>query len=222
MSGASLLTARILFDAAPQVSAKSPPDISATMHHTRLPNEVLERAAANAWYWPEASAVLAAHQSHVELSLVSSEGSPIERSLALTRAIAVFASEPHAIAVLWDRTTLVHDPEQWILQSEDANEEDLPLLLWLAFEGTERDDGSRSLRTRGLSDFGKLEVEVASSRRDGEEVLEIVCDVALLVLTSPAPLEDGEQVEVTRDKVRVRIEPSIRGDGTKAYRLRLP
>jgi hypothetical protein len=222
MSEEKSFTARVLF-AAPEVSlSNTPVGVRIAVQRERVSSDMLERALANAWYWPEASEVIATHQSHVELSLATNEGSPVERALALTEALTAIAKEPRAIAVLWDSTALLHDAEQWIAQSEDANAEDLPLFLWLAFEGTERDDGTRSLRTRGLGDFGDLEVEVASSRRDGEEVLEIVCDVALLVLTSSAPLEDGEQVEVTRGKVRVRIEPSLRGDGTKAYRLRLP
>ncbi len=222
MSEEQSFTARVLFAAPHMTLPEVPAGLRVTVHRERVPADVLERAKASAWYWPEAGEALEKHQSHVELSLEASEGAPIERALSLTRATSVIAQSAHAIAVLWDSTTLVHDAEQWIAQSEDASSEDLPLFLWLAFDGTETDDGTRSLQTRGLRDFGGLEVEVASSRRDGEEVLEIVCDVALLVLTGGAPLEDGDQVEVTRGKIRVRIEPSLRGNGTKAYRLRLP
>jgi hypothetical protein len=53
-------------------------------------------------------------------------------------------------------------------------------------------------------------------------VLEVVTDAALYVLTASTPLEDGETLEVTRGRVRVRIVPSLRNDGSRALRLRLP
>lgn len=201
-----------------------PPGCRIVPREGRVDDATLERALKNAWYWPGAQDAIAQHTSHVELSLAAEVGTPIERALALTRAIAALAGVPGVVAVIWDATMLAHEPAQWIAQAEDATEDDLPLFLWISFEGSEdsTEGGTRSLCTRGLAGFGALEVEVAQSRRDGEELLETVCDVVLFVLTSPVALEDGDQVEVTRGKVRVRIEPSLRNDGTKAYRLRLP
>ncbi len=189
---------------------------------SRISDEVVARAIESAWYWPEAKDALAKHRAQLEVALVAEAGSPPDLALALTKAVASLVAKHDAVAVLWDATELAHDPAQWIAQSEDATPDDLPLFLWLAFEGAENADGTRTLRTRGARTLGGNEVEVAASKRDGEELLETVCDVALLVLTSPVPLEDGEQVEVTLGKVRVRVEPSLRNDGTKAYRLRLP
>ena len=222
-SGARTFTARVLFEgtAAP-VDEHAVPGARVTTRAERVERDTIERAARGAWYWPEAGEALAKHASHFEIALAAEVGTPVERALALTRAVATIAARPGCVAVLWDATTLAHEPSQWITQTEDATEDDLPLFLWLAFDGTESEDGTRSLWTRGARDFGALEVEVAGSKRDGEEVLETVCDVALYVMTSPVPLEDGDQVEVTRGKVRVRVEPSLRNDGSRAYRLRLP
>ena len=215
-------TARLLLAEPPEPDGGAPPGVRVTAHATRVPDDVLERAAAGAWYWPEAAERIAAHRGVLDVALAAEVGSPVERALALTKAVASVATARGALAVLWDATTLVHDTAQWIAQSEDATADDLPLFLWLGFDGKESADGTRSLLTRGAGDYGAHEIEVAASRRDGEELLETVCDVALFVLTSPVALEDGDQVEVTRGKVRVRIEPSLRNDGTRAYRLRLP
>lgn len=217
-------TARLLVSSGAVTERTSlPPGCRIVPREGRIDEATIERAWKNAWYWPGAKDAIAQHTSHVELSLAAEVGTPIERALALTRAIAALAGAPGVVAVIWDATTLAHEPAQWIAQAEDATEDDLPLFLWIAFEGSEDEEsGTRSLRSRGLAGFGALEVEVAQSKRDGDELLETVCDVVLFVLTSPAALEDGDQVEVTRGKVRVRIEPSLRNDGTKAYRLRLP
>ncbi|UJR85240.1 DUF4261 domain-containing protein [Sandaracinus amylolyticus] len=222
MSSAVTFTARVLFESAPKPNGGSPPGVRVTAREERIDEATLERAIASAWYWPEARAEIAKHHGVLEVALAAEVGSPVERALAVTKAVTALATKPGCVAVLWDATTLVHEPAQWMAQAEDASKDDLPLFLWLAFEGTETTDGSRTLRTRGARDFGANEVEVAGSKRDGEEVLETVCDVALYVMTSPVPLEDGDQVEVTRGKVRVRVEPSLRNDGSRAYRLRLP
>ncbi len=215
-------TAKVLFSG--PVPAALPPleGVQITAVSSPLASDALAPALAGAWYWPEAAAAVASHGSHLDVSLPAGEGPATARALVLTRALAALAAQPGAAAVLWEATSLLHAPDAWCAQAEDAGEQDLPILLWIAFDGTEDDAGARTLSTRGLSGFGVLEVEVPSSRRDGEEVLEIVCDVALVALASAGPLEDGEPVEVTRGEVRVRVAPSLRGDGSKAYRLRLP
>jgi hypothetical protein len=211
-------TARVLFERAPEIDA--PPGARIQVRSEKLDAARVEKLARAAWYWPEAASELARHGAQVEVALCCEIGTPIDRALAVTKAAASIATHPGAIAVLWDATDLVHDAAQWISQSDDATRDDLPLFLWLAFEGRESDTG-RTLGTRGVSCFGEMEVEVPETRRDGEEVLEIVCDVALYVLTSPVPPEDGEPIDVTNGRVRVRVEPSLKNDGTKAYRLRL-
>jgi hypothetical protein len=216
------LSARVLFEGDAEPSA-APPGARVTWRAASVDGEVVAAAASRAWYWPEASATIERHRAHALVELVAQVGTPLESALALTEATAAIAARPGAIAVLWDATELVHEAAQWIAQTEDASIEDLPLFLWLAFEGTEDEEsGTRSLRTRGARDLGAPhEIEVARSKRDGEELLEAVCDVALVVLTSDVPLEDNDQVEITRGKVRIRVEPSLANDGSKAYRLRL-
>lgn len=190
-----------------------------------------EGAAARAWYWPEAREVVAEHRSHVMLQLAG-EGEEderdVDRALRLTRAAASLAASAGASAVLYaaEGVVLVHSAAAWIEQSADATPDDLPLYLWVAFEGTKNADGTLGMRTHGVRALigegaPACEVEVESSKRDGEAILDHVYDVALYALTSPEPIESGEPLETTHGKVRVRIEPSLRNDGTKAYRVRL-
>jgi hypothetical protein len=125
------------------------------------------------------------------------------------------------LAVLWAPTGLVHDAAAFADQAEDANREDLPLYLWVRFEGTKGQDGTLGMRTTGLTDLGGMEVEVEGSKRDGEHILECVADIALFVLSGAAIPEDGETIEVTRGELRVRRMKSLRGDGATALRVRI-
>lgn len=176
--------------------------------------------AARAWYWPEASDVLARARTGLRLSGASG-ADPVEAALALTKEAAAKARERGAIAVVWEATGLPHEAAAFVDQAEDASREDLPLYLWVRFEGTQGDDGTLGMRTHGLAALGTMEVEVEGSRRDGEHVLECVTDIALFLLTSATVPDDGETIEVTHGELRVRRMPSLRGDGTTALRVRV-
>lgn len=179
----------------------------------------LAAMAKAAWYWPEASDVVARAKSATRIT-TSEAPTPIDRALLLT-AQAVKAIDASVIAVVWAETGLVHEAAAFVDQATDANREDLPLYLWVRFEGTKGDDGTLGMRTTGLAALGAMEAEVEGSKRDGEHVLECVTDVALFLATSPSVPDDGETLEVTRGELRVRRMPSLRNDGTTALRVRV-
>jgi hypothetical protein len=180
----------------------------------------LASAAARAWYWPEATDVVARARSGVRISAPGADG-PVDAALQVTADAARRAREKNVLAVLWEPTGLVHEAAAFADQAEDATREDLPLYLWVRFEGTKGDDGTLGMYTTGLAALGAMEIETEGSKKDGEHVLECVTDVALFVLTAPSIPDDGETIEVTRGAVRVRRMPSLRGDGTTALRVRV-
>lgn len=181
-----------------------------------------EHAAEVAWYWPEAAEVLATLEHAVELSLASPPEDDLEHAVELTKVAAELGLVLGARAYLWEPTGLVHDAIAFNDQASDATIDDLLLYLWIGFEARQDEDGTLAVLTRGMGTFERPEVEVDRSSRELEDVLEIVTDAALYVLTASTALEDGETLEVTRGKVRVRTMPSLRNDGTRALRLRLP
>ncbi len=181
----------------------------------------LPESAARAWYWPEAVAALPSLRSAVRARLASAAAHPIDEALRLTLDVAALARETAAIAVLWEPTDLLHEAAAFIDQAEDATREDLPLYSWVAFEGTKAADGTLGMMTRGMSALGAMDVEVESSRRTGEHILECVTDVALFSLTAEAIPLDGDTIEITHGTVRVRRMPSLRSDGAIALRVRV-
>jgi len=187
-----------------------------------LSQEGIEQAALLAWYWPEAEEVLALAKSACRVTLKSAPEGAVDHAIALTKAASELGKSLGATAYLWEQTGLIHASEAFLDQAADATEFDLPLYLWIAFEAKELEGGGISMQTRGMRDFGKTEVEIDKSERELEDVLEVLTDAALYVLTEEAPLEDGETLEVTRGKVRVRHMPSINNDGTTALRVRFP
>ncbi|MFN7701897.1 MAG: DUF4261 domain-containing protein [Deltaproteobacteria bacterium] len=210
---------RLLFDA-----ASAPPSTAGLRVRSvdALDADTLARAVQAAWYWPEAEETLERLTHALEVSLEAPPEDDLEHAVALTKLAAELGKTAGARAYLWEATSLVHDASAFTDQASDASVEDLPLYLWIAFEAREDEPGKISLLTRGLSSFDRPEVEVDRSARALEEILEVVTDVALYVLTASTPLEDGETLEVTLGKVRVRTLPSLRNDGSRALRARLP
>jgi hypothetical protein len=181
-----------------------------------------ERAVHAAWYWPEAEEVLPQLGHALEVSLIAPPEDDLEHVVALTKVAAEVGTAAGARAYVWEATGLAHDAIAFTDQASDASVDDLPLYLWIAFEAREDEPGKISILTRGMAGFDRPEVEVDRSSRELEEILEVVTDAALYVLTASTALEDGETLEVTRGKVRVRTLPSLRNDGSRALRLRLP
>jgi hypothetical protein len=175
-----------------------------------------------AWYWPEAEEILPQLSHALEVSLLAPPEDDLEHAVALTKAAADVGKAAGARAYVWEATGLAHDAIAFTDQASDASIDDLPLYLWIAFEAREDEPGKISILTRGMTGFERPEVEVDRSGRELEEILEVVTDAALYVLTASTALEDGETLEVTRGKVRVRTLPSLRNDGSRALRLRLP
>jgi hypothetical protein len=189
-----------------------------------LDSAACERAANAAWYWPEAVEVLPTLAHAVEIALARPPEDDLEHAVVLTKLAAELGQRLGARAYVWEAAALAlaHDALAFTDQASDASLDDLPLYLWIGFEARAVGEGAIAMLTHGMTTFDRPEIEVDRSSRELEEVLEVVTDAALYVLTASTALEDGETLEVTRGKVRVRILPSLRNDGSRALRLRLP
>jgi hypothetical protein len=211
---------RLLLAAAP---AAVPTRADASIVLAEAPDAGAREALVKAaWYWTEAEEILPKLGHAVSIALTKPPEDDLDHAVALTRVAAEVGASLGAGGYLWESTGLVHDATAFVDQASDASAEDLPLYLWIGFEAREEEPGKISILTRGMGGFERPEVEVDRSGRELEEILEVVTDAALYVLTASTALEDGETLEVTRGKVRVRTMPSLRNDGTKALRLRLP
>lgn len=142
-------------------------------------------------------------------------------ALALTAKLAALLETVKDALVLFGAA--LNDREAFLEQAADASADDPPIFLWVAFELREHEDGTRSLLTHGAAEVGApMEVEIDRSRREVEALLERAADAVLVGILAGAEVEDGGTIELSEDEVRVRLLPSLRGDGSKAWRLRVP
>jgi hypothetical protein len=173
-----------------------------------------DRAAAFAtWHLPARS--LPAHGVVLEASEPHLSG-----ALGLTAKVAALLGGAKDALVLFGAA--LNDRESFLEQAADASADDPPIFLWVAFELRD-DEGGRSLLTHGARDVGApMEIEIEGSRRDPEALLTRAADAVLVGILAGSEVEDGGTIELSEDEVRVRVMPSLSGDGTKAWRVRVP
>ena len=187
-----------------------------------IPWSDLERPCATAWYWPEATASLRDHQAHILVVVLSESEDRVATALLLTSLVAAVASSSDAVGVCWVPATLVHSPEAFLSASQEMSKEYLPLYLWVDFAIQQQHDGSYSLFTTGLREFGLMEIEVRGSYKDPEFLMDRVFNIAHYLLDNGPVLEDGETIGLSDDEeIPVSHGPSMWDERTTVIQLGL-
>ena len=176
----------------------------------RLPDELVRGPAEDAWYWPEAAAVLARHRCYLLVALKESASPPVQRSLLLSRVAAAVGATAGYSAVYWDAATMVHPASAFDAAVAAMAPGDLPVKLWVHFRTVDEPDGSRSLSTVGLEALGHREIEVWGAQAAVEEILGWSYNVAHYLLSESPTIEDGQAIATDRTRwVHVFLRPSM-------------
>jgi len=182
----------------------------------------LEESCAGAWYWPEASEALRGHVAHVLVAVQPDGTDRVRAAMTLTAVAAAVARTTQSAGVFWSASGLVHAPDAFVTYARQMRWDCLPLLLWIAFELQEEDEGAYGVCTTGLGEFNRMEIEVHGSRRDPQVLLDRVFDVVHYVLGKGAVLHHGETLGATEDeRISITVGPSAAAPGTEVVHLGL-
>ncbi len=186
-----------------------------------IPKADLDYACMNSVFWPNAAEVLAKHKSHLIVTVLGEFPSPIEEGLFLTRSIAACTEAYDALGVYWGHATVMHSPEFFRKYSEKASAEDPPVLLWVGFlRANGEKEGTTSVFTRGLNEFGRMEIEVVDSAKKPSEIFERVADLASYLLKKGNIIEDGHTIGADdNERIRVRHADSALDREGKVLRI---
>ena len=176
-----------------------------------LPWSDLEGPAAMAWHWEKAEEVLKAHETHLLVGLLGSEGEPIARAIQLTllTAAAIDASAV-ATGVYWPEGTTVTPAGRFLASARVMEPEQLPLLSWVEFRVFPGDQPGRwSLFTTGLRALGHMEIEIRDSSAAPPDLIDRVYDIAHYLTQAGPVLNDGDTLGGSADeRLQVRHLPS--------------
>lgn len=154
----------------------------------------LENPIAAAWHWPDAEKTIKAHAAHALVAVVPSDPpNPVGDAIVLTRVVgALVASMPEAVGVYWGNGPTVASREIVMTEVAELAPDRLPLVMWLGFWPAKMNDGRVALTTRGLAQFGQLELLVVSRTGKEDELLSTLADAAHYVLIEGPVLDDGD------------------------------
>lgn len=187
-----------------------------------IPWADLEGPCRAAWYWPGAAAALRGHVAHILVVMKSKALPRTEAALALTRVVAALAGTSAAAGVFWGGNGTVHAPGPFLDTALHGNQRNLPLDLWIAFALVPEPDGTHSLYTSGMEEFGLLEIEIRSSRRDPQYLRDCAYNVAHYLLLKGPIIKPGETVGVSdEERIPVAFGPSMCDERTTVMQLEL-
>lgn len=187
-----------------------------------IPFEELEFPCAAAWYWPTAEEEMRTHNSHLLVALVDGPDDPIERHRRLTELVASAAALTDAVGIFWGSGGNVHESRAFLDSAHQMTADVIPLELWVTIRFVPEDDGSVSCITDGLEEFGLNEIEVVSSRREPQTLLEYVYNVAYYLIENGPVIHEGETIGLTEDeRFAVTFEPSQLTDQPRVMRIEL-
>lgn len=168
----------------------------------------LEKACDRSWRWRQAAAVLAAHTHHWVVS-VTTDTVPFHNAMVVGRLLAALSYRPELMGVYLSPAEVVHPPEKLRIAC-DVEPDSEPVDLWVHVTLDAHEDGSTSLRTQGLTQFGVPEIEIVHSRLRYDELYEQGRGFADHLMKAGTVLKDGEIVRTTADEpLQVRYGPSI-------------
>lgn len=158
-----------------------------------IPGDEVQNAAEYNYLWENGTKESSKHKSHIILSVMNSGKNLISENLLFNKVAASILRNSESLGVYIGGRTLLLKKEFYLANTEMMSEEDLPLYNWVYF-GLRQENGKRSIYTYGLSDFGKLEMEIVNSSNSFDELNEIMFNMAHYVIASNVTLRDGETI----------------------------
>lgn len=165
-------------------------DFALELHHTPVPQQVMDPVVNSTLHWPVAGAALAHHQAHLSVAESGENGDGPSLACDLTKAIAALLPVTDSLAVCWLNGPALNSSEGFVETAHEMFGTGLyPVHLWVAVCWDAR---AGALQTNGMVQFGAPEICLAKQPDPATVMVDYVFHVAQSVLTSHNPVADGE------------------------------
>lgn len=171
----------------------------------QVPDGEAQENARNNYLWEGALDATEKHRSHLLVALVNHGESPIDAGILHTKLVAAACRLDNVVGVYFTGTVV--SPESYLEEAEHIRKGTIPLLDWVWFGLYQSEEGCGGY-TRGLTVFGKGELEVVNFEGDLQTVRDILVDVAFYLLQEDATLDPGDGISLpTGDVLTVTRSP---------------
>lgn len=159
-----------------------------------VPNGEAEYYAQANYLWKEAVETTKRHKAHLVVITMNRDKDAVAAGLCFSKVISSCLNQKNTLGVYTSGT--VFKPEFYQKACGVMREDTLPVGAWI-YVGLVSDENGCCAYTYGLSQFGKLEVEVIDTKRTPEEVLSFLYMVSDYIIKSNMIFHDGETLSFT-------------------------
>jgi hypothetical protein len=177
-------------------------------------------ACSDSWLWPDAKEKLRDHRGHIVLSLDSQETRLNQVKFLSLATTALLMSTPGCRGVYWPAANLVVSPEMFQEFCVRMLPDSLPLYIWIDFRVAKNSFGKAMGYTRGMSQFGLMEMETLNAPEEMEELRERFFGLAVYLVENGLTFKNGDFIdEEAPERVRVVYGDSSFGHSKRVMRL---
>ncbi|QDU26989.1 hypothetical protein ETAA8_20730 [Anatilimnocola aggregata] len=186
-----------------------------------VPWNQVEPMCSGAWMWPKAAEELKPCVGHLIATVVTQDPSPVHGATQLTRfCTAILASCAEAPGVMWGSSG--HLVPSGVFQdfATSVMSAGPPWYIWADFREGQVAPGKTSGFTRGLTDFGLMELEAENTPEPPGELRERFFGLANYLLENGPVIKDGDTIgEDENERIRVVYSPSAFGNPEQVMKL---
>ena len=179
-----------------------------------------ETICRDSWLWPEASRILADHRGHVVVSVDSKETSLNQVKFLSLAITALLMTCPSALGVYWCAGSLVVSAEMFREFCVRMLPDSLPLYIWIDFRVSRQESGRSGGHTRGLFQFGLMDIETLNAREAPDPLRERLFGLAVYLIENGLIIKNGDTIdEDERETIKVVYGDSAFGNPRRIMRL---
>ena len=183
-----------------------------------IPNRELQEVCEYAWYWKAACDTVNSHKAHLLVVLMGTELDKLGAAILQTKIVAGLLEATDAVAVYWGVN--LQPRAAFLTASAGVSRTSIPAMLWVSYRVSREGSGNLSLSTRGLQDFGLMEIEAKDAPMPGRDLFELVLGATEYLITKGPVIRDGDTIgQSSRQRIRVHHGESYWNAGEKVYRL---
>ena len=185
-----------------------------------IPGGEAEENADGNFLWPDGKEEAARHESHVIVTSIGTDDSPIEAAMTVSRLALVALEAMGGLGVYWGNAGVCNSREVFEDFCEDMSEEHLPLAVWLRLQIFRPSEEEFGIYTLGMNQFGLMDIEVDRSSMNPQELFEFVFNIAHYLVQSGPVIADGNTVGGSEEeRILVRHRKSMVDRDRRVYKI---
>lgn len=175
-----------------------------------IPSEEIESVIPFNYQWKEAANDLKGQTGHTIVSvLTQGELDDLQRHIILSKILCSILMTSNCIGIYQGMTSQLFPKEYYLDFVEDLKNDELATPLWIYIGIRNTEDGG-DIYTYGLTNFGKLELEIINTHQDIGDMWDFIIDIAGYVIANDVTFRDGETLGYTEDqKVPITITKGV-------------